>query len=200
MTSDSKRSQIIRATEKLFTGKRVHEITMDEVAKAAGVGKGTLYQYFENKDELFFQTMMAGFDDLCASVRQQVQAGTSSRTQLLSVAEAVTKFFAGRRQFFRMMQAEEGRMPWCEGPLRDRFMAQRRKLVEAIAVVMRTGMTDGTLRRDIPAEALAILLMGMLRANNRMMAELSETALPCELLVELFCQGAGGRPAEGKHA
>jgi len=51
--------------EKLFTSRRFHKITVDDVAQAAQVGKGTIYRYFQNKDDLFSQTAPALFSGAC---------------------------------------------------------------------------------------------------------------------------------------
>jgi len=47
-----KREIILKAVEEVIKTKRFHEVKMDDVAKQAGVGKGTIYRYFPNKDEL----------------------------------------------------------------------------------------------------------------------------------------------------
>ena len=53
MSKENKRELILNALEELLPGRRFHEITLDEVAKAAQVGKGTIYLYFQDKDALF---------------------------------------------------------------------------------------------------------------------------------------------------
>jgi len=70
--------------EKLFTSRRFHKITVDDVAQAAQVGKGTIYRYFQNKDDFFSQTATAGFDDLCELLCRKVPENSSFFEQLLS--------------------------------------------------------------------------------------------------------------------
>ncbi len=53
MTKENKREQILLALEQLLPGRRFHEITLEEVAREAQVGKGTIYLYFKDKDALF---------------------------------------------------------------------------------------------------------------------------------------------------
>lgn len=53
MPKENKRELILEGLENLLPGRRFHEITLDEVAKAAQVGKGTIYLYFKDKDTLF---------------------------------------------------------------------------------------------------------------------------------------------------
>ena len=49
-----KRDQILKAAEELFASRRYDEITMDEIAQLAQVGKGTLYRYFSSKEALLY--------------------------------------------------------------------------------------------------------------------------------------------------
>ena len=48
-----KRRQILDGAREVFRAKGYEGASMDAIAKAAGVSKGTLYVYFTNKDELF---------------------------------------------------------------------------------------------------------------------------------------------------
>src|SRR5215467_3720536 len=53
-TEDSaKRRQIVDGARAIFLSRGFDAASMGEIAKAAGVSKGTLYVYFENKEELF---------------------------------------------------------------------------------------------------------------------------------------------------
>lgn len=180
----------MQAVEKLFTSRRFHEITLDDVAQAARVGKGTIYRYFQDKDDLFFQTATSGFDDLCELLRREVPENNPFVEQLISACTQISGFFKRRRQLFQMMQAEEDRIYWFTGTIRDRWMAKRRKLVAAVAEIIRKGVREGKVRNDIPAEVLANFFLGMLRTRARDLANPPEVTPPNELLVDLFCRGA----------
>lgn len=51
---DEKRLNIAQATIDLFYEKGMHQTSMDDIAKSAGVAKGTIYLYFKNKEEIMF--------------------------------------------------------------------------------------------------------------------------------------------------
>lgn len=55
---------ILGAGEQLFGTRRYDEITMEEVARQAGVGKGTLYRYFSGKEALLSAVLQACHEDL----------------------------------------------------------------------------------------------------------------------------------------
>lgn len=49
----NKRDLILAAAREIFGEKGYHTATSEEIAKRAGVGKGTIYQYFDSKQEIF---------------------------------------------------------------------------------------------------------------------------------------------------
>ena len=185
------RQQIMYEVEKLFTSRRFHEITLDDVAHAAQVGKGTIYRYFQNKDDLFFQTATSGFDELCELLSRKVPENASFFEQILSACNQISFFYDSRRQLFRMMQAEDSRMYWHKGTIRERWMAKRKKLIAALAEIINKGVAEGKIRTDVPPEALASFLLALLRTRSRDLADMPEVTQRHELLVDLFIRGAG---------
>jgi AcrR family transcriptional regulator len=180
----------MRAAEKLFTSRRFHEITMDHVAEAAGVAKGTLYGHFRDKDDLFFQICTSGFDELCELIPSASPRGASFEQRLLATCRRISQFMDRRRELMRMTQAEENRLSCCKGGLHDRWMDKRRKLVSAVETVLAEGVAQGKLRRDISLEVLANVLLGMLRTRGRRLADAPPSMRRHEVIVELFFRGA----------
>jgi len=192
MPRGNKREQIMKAAEKLFTNRRFHEITLDEVAGAAGVGKGTIYRYFEDKDDLFFQVATSGFDELCRILQAPASGKAPFEDQLLGVCRRISDFFRKRRQLLRMMQTEEVRMYWRRGQAKERWLARRRELVDAVGKVLAVGVREGAVRPDLDCDVLAAFLLGMLRTRARGVE--TDEPPPHEFVVDLFLQGAAPRP------
>ena len=46
---------------------------MDDIASTAGVGKGTIYQYFNGKEQLFQEMIKEGFDAFTEKLEQEIQ-------------------------------------------------------------------------------------------------------------------------------
>lgn len=198
MARRDRRREIMAAAEQLFTSRRYHEITTDDIAAAAHVGKGTIYRYFKDKDDLFFQVATSGFDEMCELLRRKVPESAPFREQLLSACGEIPKFFERRKQLFRMMQAEDDRMQWCSEQMRERWLARRQELVAAVAAILRKGVQEGEVRPDIPPEVLAHFLLGMLRTRGRDLAHLPAPLRRDELIVDLFMRGAGRGAGNGE--
>lgn len=189
MRRSDKREQIMQVAERLFTSQRLHEITLDQIAREAKVGKGTIYTYFADKDDLFFQVATRGFDELCGLLERRVADDAPFAEQLRQACAAISAFFDRRRQLFRMIQTEDARMPLCRGQVKQRWLERRRLLVDALGGILRKGQAAGLVRPDLPAEMLASFLLGLLRTRARNLQEEGLSA-DDELLVDLFLHGA----------
>jgi AcrR family transcriptional regulator len=187
----------MRAAERLFTSRRFHEITTDEIAHAAHVGKGTIYRHFKDKDDLFYQVATSGFDELCDLLKAGDAASLPYEQQLFGAVSAIDRFFAGRLQLLRMMQAEDGRATWMRGRDREAWLRKRARLADAVASVIARGVKQNKVRSDMPPHVLAHLLLGMLRTRARALGEYPAEQRDLALLLDFFCRGAG--PDPGAH-
>ena len=190
MDKTDKRERILDAAEKLFKLRRFHGITLQEIAQAAKVGKGTIYLYFEDKDDLFFQMVTSGFDELCAVVERHCASDTPFVDRLRSMCDEVSAFFERRTQMFNIIQGEAAWMPGgAKGKLMQRWGKRRKKLIDATVNILRQGVEEGVVRPDIPVEVMAMYLLGMLRTRTRDLSEFSKEQRSHHVLVELFCNG-----------
>jgi AcrR family transcriptional regulator len=198
MARRDRRLEVMQAAEALFTSRRYHEITTDDIAKAARVGKGTIYRYFADKDALFFQVALSGFDELCDLLQRKVPERAPFAEQLLRACGEITRFFDHRRQLFRMMLAEENRMHARRVPLRERWLERRKKLVAAVSIIIQEGVEERQIRPDVQCDVLANYLLGMLRTRARDLEDAPEPMRRLELIIELFLGGAGGARVPGR--
>lgn len=86
--TEQRRSEILAAALELFSSKGFNETTMEEVATAAGVAKGTVYLYFQSKEHL-----------LLALKRDFMQGLTDAVTAI--VAEAIEQLEVGKEVDYR---------------------------------------------------------------------------------------------------
>jgi AcrR family transcriptional regulator len=190
MAKTDMRQKIMSAAEKIFSSQGFHRVTMDMVAQSARVGKGTIYRYFQDKDDLFFQTATSGFDNLCEVLHRRVPEEASFQERLLEASVQISDFFEHRRRLFQIMQAEECRVIWSRNKLRERWLEKRARLVNSIAEILSQGVEMGMIRKDIPTVILAGYLLGLLRIMGCDMTDTPRDMKRLELLLDIFCHGA----------
>ena len=102
---EERRSQILDAALVVFSQKGYHATNVSDVAAQAGVSQGTIYWYFESKDELFRAALLSAFMDIgeetlgalsaCATATERLQALAESMEGLAEVAEGLFMLFLG---------------------------------------------------------------------------------------------------------
>ena len=189
MVKVDKKEKIMAVAEKYFAKKRFHEIVLDDIAREARVSKGTIYTYFKDKDDLFFQIATSGFDELCELVKSQKIENMPYVHQLSRICESIVAFYTRRRQLFRMMQTEDARMSFCRGNAHKQWQKKRHQLIKAVSAVLRKGQLNADLRTDLSDETLAHFLLGLLRARAKYIQENKES-ITVDSVVDLFLYGA----------
>jgi AcrR family transcriptional regulator len=74
---ESKEAKILASASRLFERFGPKKTTIDDIARAAGLGKGTIYLYFKSKDEIFLTVVRHEMAGLLAKVRAALAEGGS---------------------------------------------------------------------------------------------------------------------------
>ena len=100
------RGEIVEVASKLFQQYGLFKTTMEDIAKAAGKGKSTLYYYFTNKDEVFEAVVTKEVSEVQTIVLHAVEEVKSAREKLRIYA--ATNFTELRKKviFFKMVSGE----------------------------------------------------------------------------------------------
>lgn len=162
-----KAQQILKAAEKLFAAGRYHEVTLDEICKTAGVGKGTVYRYFEGKEHLFYQVILCGLDELVESVQRVGREECNPSEGLRHVARKMVEFFSERKALFSLMHSAQLRRSGHKKKVWRKWHRRTDKMMEVIAGLIQKGVDEGRYRDDFPPQAAARMLMGMIRTGQR---------------------------------
>src|SRR4051812_30315171 len=64
LTPDARRAELLAAGERVFTSKSYEEVSIEDIAEAAGVSKNLLYHYFTGKRELYLATIRAASQEM----------------------------------------------------------------------------------------------------------------------------------------
>ena len=127
-----KRERILEAAADLFSRKSYHEVMMEDVAKMISVAKGTVYNYFSSKEELYFSIMSMRMKNLLNSLTEKINTESNSIDALKSFTIHFYMFMMKYQSFFLMYQKDSlsSGNNFCD-ELRD-IEAQIKKLLAGI--------------------------------------------------------------------
>jgi AcrR family transcriptional regulator len=183
------RAAILRAAEEAFARRDYHEVQVEDVARAAGVGKGTVYRYFRSKQELHRAVVLDGIERLR---RELADAGAGAGPPVRALERIVHRtlaFVARRRRIFLAVHRDA-----ATGNGGGR---RRARMVGLVQRVVEEAIAAGHVRR-VDARLAAEMLLGMIRAVAFYGGGDERPADRAAAVVDLFVRGVG--TAAGKSA
>lgn len=108
-----KYDQVLAGARRVFMADGFEGASVDEIARAAGVSKATLYSYFPDKRLLFMEVAQSECDRMAAATMAQIDDTRPPRQVLTLVARQLIEFLLSdfAQKVFRICVAERERFP-----------------------------------------------------------------------------------------
>ena len=103
-----RRSDILRAAERVFANKGYHQATMSDIAEEAQYAVGTIYLYFKDKQGLYASLLEEKMGDLFHLVQEKVEKTNKVFGKISVLVKTYLEFFANNEDFFRIYFSERG--------------------------------------------------------------------------------------------
>jgi AcrR family transcriptional regulator len=146
--AERNRQRILAAAAEVFS-ERGLDATLDEVARAAGVGVGTVYRRFPDKDSLVQELFRDRIDNL-VTVAEQACAAADPWQGLVSYLEFAVAAMAADLGLRQMMTfATYGR---------DQVCYARERMRPVIVALVERAQSSGGLRRDVEATDVKLII------------------------------------------
>jgi AcrR family transcriptional regulator len=104
LKEDIIQQQILQAAQQLFQKHGYQKVTMDDVARAIGKGRSSLYYYYKNKDEVFDAVMDAEISDIITEITRAADQATTVEQKLRTFGITKTKISGKRKAFFDALE------------------------------------------------------------------------------------------------
>jgi AcrR family transcriptional regulator len=105
LRDDNKRKHITATAARLFASEPFHKVRLDDVAAAAGVGKGTLYIYFDSKEDLYFSIIYDGFAEMVDRLKGPMSDdATPARDRIRAIVREMARFAYQHPQMSELMR------------------------------------------------------------------------------------------------
>ena len=151
--------EILEAAFNEFSRNGYATTTLDQIAERAGVTKGTIYVYFENKEHLFIsmvRELMKATLDTVQEMYERHEGSTAEllRAQFSFIYENIVED-RRRREVARMLIAEAPRFP----ALADRYYQEiHQPCMELLKQAIQRGVDRGEIRRSAVTECPLVII------------------------------------------
>lgn len=161
-----KKDQIVGAALRVFARKGFAKATINDIAAAAGIGKGTVYEYFSNKEEIVDQSFKFFVRHLEVDFRDVLLLEIPAREKLIRILEGFSHAMDSDSLELMELMFDY----WSEGiknrDSRGLLLGEMNKFYhsyrEIFADIIIEGMTDGSFIKNINPRSVASMIVGTL--------------------------------------
>jgi AcrR family transcriptional regulator len=163
---NKKRAEILKSAERIFSSKGFYKSSMAEISFKSRFAVGTLYNFFKNKNDLYFSVIEEKMASLLEKMRVEIQDSNniSSIGIIRRVVEIIFKYFEENKNFFKIYMIDRIRFEW---ELKDELGKRIHKMyilyMETVKNIIKDGINMGELKGRDPEE-LSFTLLGIINS------------------------------------
>lgn len=161
---EQKREVIFEAALNLFAEKGFHPTKVEEIAEAAGIGKGTLYEYFSGKENLLVELIFHYSYNRMEENKRTVAGLTDPVEKIESLIRANVRMAASMGDIlFRIVPKDFMKNIKGDGVLLGRFIALRQEYGKLIESILEEGCRQGVFR-SLDVRVNSVIIAGLIEA------------------------------------
>jgi len=172
--TDLRREEILTAAIKVFGKKGFAATCVGDVADAAKMAKGTVYLYFESKEEIYATAVRLAIERLQAHSAEQVQPAAGVRERLAVAISVRMEFWHEQLNLYRLLLTV-GREPQHKRQTHELLRAGHAYFLGILKEGVAAGEIDGRRLSAQDLDTVAWAILDMVRgANERRMDSLTD--------------------------
>lgn len=152
------RAKLLEEAARQFATNGFEDTNIDSIALGAGYAKGTIYNYFKSKDELFAEVISEGAGRAVERYNS-VKMQRDTRKALRALAVADVSVLREEESFMKVLAAE------AMNPRSERYeliLSHLGGFIQLITQILEKGLERGDVRDDKPVAQLSLMFLGML--------------------------------------
>jgi AcrR family transcriptional regulator len=148
---ENRKNAILKAARKLFFDKGFRQVTVENIAKKAELSKGSIYLYFNSKEEIYSQILLNDIDKFHERVADILQHSSGASDALVRLTEIYVDFFLNDRELFRilmnfMLHNNDMNLP---EDINDHLIKTTNRTISIIEQVFKFGIEKGEFPPEI---------------------------------------------------
>lgn len=182
----ARKEDILKASIQVFSKEGFYNARMEDIAIAAGVGKGTIYEYFPSKKVLFQEMMRYAVEMYIAEVERHITGIKDAKEVLSSFMRFNINFLREHAEIARVVINQPHEI---NEEIMELFMNMRRNIEETIASIISCGISEGYFRRIKPHTAAMVFLAMVSRAAASALYNCDKEEYNAEEMLDIFFHG-----------
>jgi TetR/AcrR family fatty acid metabolism transcriptional regulator len=155
----ARKQSILQAAIEVFSNSGFKNSSISEIAKRANVAEGTIYQYFKNKEDLFFSIPVEKTIEFCEELDLHLQGITEPISKIRKFIWYYLYHLKMNPDYARTLLLE---MRVNRSLVETKVYSSFKQFTEKILEILQEGQKEGVVRKDVNLYVLRQLILGIL--------------------------------------
>ena len=161
---DSRKKLILKSARTLFFKKGFNNVTVDEIAKSSELGKGSIYLYFNSKEEIYAQILLNDIEDFNQQVSVLLNKKKIATDLLVEFSNIYVDFFFNDGELFRILMTymlQPAKMNLTE-KLNSQILTANARSIDVIGKILKLGVSSKEFSANINLKQNQNAIWGLL--------------------------------------
>ena len=161
---DSRKKLILKSARTLFFKKGFNNVTVDEIAKSSELGKGSIYLYFNSKEEIYAQILLNDIEDFNQQVYVLLNKKKIAADLLVEFSNIYVDFFFNDGELFRILMTymlQPAKMNLTE-KLNSQILTANARSIDIIGKILKLGVSSKEFSANINLKQNQNAIWGLL--------------------------------------
>lgn len=179
--AEARREEILRAATKILRDKGYHGTSMQDIADAVGMYKGSLYQHIDNKEDVAYEIILEGLKNTVDVLEQSCATASTFSEKLRLAVEHNIRYTALNRDVLAVMLENTKHL---SKERREPIVEQQHRYEKNFIDILEGGIKAGEFRQ-VDTKVVAFAIIGMCNWVYRWYS--SEGKLSADQLAQIHC-------------
>lgn len=157
-----RRNDIIEAAEHLFFSRGFENVSMNDIAQEVEMARGTLYQYFKNKNDIYAAIAIRAAKIL-GEMFQNIPKDHTGIEKIKILSRTYYQFYKKHTGYYQAYY-HSGVFNYHSTPNMEKLKEIRKKNYQFVVDAIKEGIADKTIRSDVDPVATTLIMLSM--SNN----------------------------------
>ncbi len=155
---EEKQTEIIKAAIQVFSEHGFDGAKMEHIAKVAGIGKGTVYEYFESKEQLFEEILKFSVEQFRLGLKESMDQGETIERKLLNCSRYNAEFLTNHMDIVHLAM----KVKMLSKDIRVFHHAAQAAIHKLYTEMVKVAKEKGEFRPDLEEELATYCIIGTL--------------------------------------
>lgn len=155
---EEKYTDIMKAAIRVFSEHGFDGAKMEDIAKEAGIGKGTVYEYFTSKEQLFEEILKFSVEKFSLGLKESIDKGETIEKKILNCSRFNAEFLNNHLDIVHIAM----QVKMLSKEIRIHLMAVQAVILEHYKEMVKVAKVKGEVRADLDEELATYCIIGAL--------------------------------------